>query len=88
MGDQLFGQQGGTQREGQFELYEWKGAVSDPKQDQDDTSSLLRGNFQAPTGPRVERYSSKRSRWDADKGTFWDRDSETRESNGRLKYDD
>ncbi|KAH6637704.1 hypothetical protein C7974DRAFT_411172 [Boeremia exigua] len=88
VGDQLFGQQGGTPREGIFDLYEWKRAVSDPAQDQDDTSSLLRGNFPAPAGPRNERYPPKRMRRDTDMGGFRDRDFDSRGSEGRLRYDE
>ncbi|KAF1362548.1 hypothetical protein EJ07DRAFT_174980 [Lizonia empirigonia] len=53
VGDQLFGQQGGTPHGGEFGLFDWKRAVNDPAQDQDDTSSLIRGGLTtAPTGPR------------------------------------
>ncbi|KAJ8111355.1 hypothetical protein OPT61_g6030 [Boeremia exigua] len=88
VGDQIFGQQGSTSSEGNFGLYEWKHAVSDPSQDKDETSSLVRGGFPAPVGPRAERFSSKRTRRETDRGDYWDRDSETRESEGRLRYDD
>jgi hypothetical protein len=88
VGDQIFGQQGGTPRDGEFGLHEWKRAVNDPSQDQDDTSSLVRGGFSAPTVPRVDRQSYKRSRRDTDRGVdYWDRDSESRESEGGLRYD-
>mgnify|MGYP004504692999 CR=1 FL=1 len=88
VGDQLFGQQGGTPHDSEFGLYDWKHAVNDPTQDQDDTSSLVRGGMPAPTAPRAERYSSKRARRDTDRGDYWDRDSDSRESEGRLRYDD
>ncbi|KAF3047488.1 hypothetical protein E8E12_008669 [Didymella heteroderae] len=89
VGDQIIGQQGGTPRDGEFELYEWKRAVNDPSQDQDDVSSLIRGGFSAPTAPRADRQSHKRCRRDMDRGgDYWDRDSESHESEGRLKYDD
>ena len=88
VGDQIFGQQGGTPRDGEFGLYEWKRAVNDPGQDQDDVSSLVRVGFSAPTAPRADRQSYKRSRRDIDRGgDYWDRDSESRESEGRLRYD-
>ena len=84
----IFGQQGGTPRDGEFGLYEWKRAVNDPGQDQDDVSSLVRGGFSAPTVPRADRQSYKRSRRNTDRGgDYWDRDSESRESEGRLRYD-
>ncbi|KAJ4345159.1 hypothetical protein N0V95_005884 [Ascochyta clinopodiicola] len=74
VGDQLFGQQGGTPHGGAFGLYEWKRAVNDPTQDQDDTSTLVRGGLAAaPTGPRAERRPYKRSRCDNDRGDYWDR---------------
>ena len=89
MGDQLFGQQGGTPQNGDFGLYEWKRAVNDPAQDQDDTSSLLRGGLPAaPTGPRADRQPYKRSRRDSGRGDYWDRVSESRESEPMLRYDD
>ncbi|KAJ4990781.1 hypothetical protein SVAN01_03790 [Stagonosporopsis vannaccii] len=87
-GDQLFGQQGGTQRGGEFGLYNGKRAVNDPNRDQDDTSSLVWGNFQAPTGSRADRYSSKRARCDTGKGDYSDRHAGSRESDGTLNYDD
>lgn len=88
VGDQIFGQQGGTPRGGDFGLYEWKRAANDPGQDQDDVSSLVRGGFSAPTAPRADRQSYKRSRRDIDRGgDYWDRDSDSRESEGRLVYD-
>ncbi|KAF3050005.1 hypothetical protein E8E11_009658 [Didymella keratinophila] len=84
VGDQIFGQQGGTPRDGEFGLHEWKRAVNDPGQDQDDVSSLVRGGFSAPTAPRADRQSYKRSRRDTDRGgDYWDRDS----TEGRLRYD-
>jgi hypothetical protein len=49
VGDQILGQQGGTPSDGEFGLYHWKRAVNGPSQDQDDTSSLVRGGFSAPT---------------------------------------
>lgn len=98
VGDQIFGQQGGTPRDGEFGLHEWKRAVNDPGQDQDDTSSLVRGGFSAPTAPRAGRQSHKRSRMDTDRGVgyrerdrggdCWDRDPESRDAEGGLKYDD
>ncbi|KAF9701706.1 hypothetical protein EKO04_000725 [Ascochyta lentis] len=88
VGDQLFGQQGGTPHGGEFGLYEWKRAVNDPTQDQDDTSSLARGGLvAAPTGPRADRRPYKRTRCDNDRGDYWDRDCELRESEGGLQYD-
>ncbi|KAJ4412727.1 hypothetical protein N0V91_000489 [Didymella pomorum] len=97
VGDQILGQQGGTPSDGEFGLYHWKRAVNGPSQDQDDTSSLVRGGFSAPTAPRADRQSYKRPRTDIDRGVdywqrgrggnCWDRDSESRESEGRLKYD-
>lgn len=88
VGDQIFGQQGGTPHDGEFGLYEWKRAVNDPSQDQDDVSSLIRGGFSAPTAPRADRQSYKRPRRDTDRGDYyWDRGSESRESEGRLRYD-
>jgi hypothetical protein len=88
VGDQLFSQQGGTPHDGEFGLYKWKRAANDPTQDQDDTSSLIRGGFAAPTGPRANRQPYKRSRRDRDRGDHWDRDSDSRDSEGKLKYDD
>ncbi|KAF1929055.1 uncharacterized protein M421DRAFT_4870 [Didymella exigua CBS 183.55] len=84
VGDQLFGQQGGTLRDGVFGLHEWKSAVADSSQDQDDTSSLLRASFSAPAAPRVDRQPYKRSRRDNGRGDYWDRDLGSREPEGRL----
>ncbi|KAJ4309536.1 hypothetical protein N0V94_008882 [Neodidymelliopsis sp. IMI 364377] len=89
VGDQLFGQQGGIPADGIFGLYDWKRAVNDPTQDQDDTSTLVRGGgMGAPIGPRADRTSYKRARRETDRGDYWDRDSEGRESEGRLRYYD
>lgn len=85
VGDQLFGQQGGTPHGGEFGLFDWKRAVNDPAQDQDDTSSLIRGGLTtAPTGPRAERQPYKRVRRDSGRGDCWD----GRDSESRLRYDD
>ncbi|KAJ4384509.1 hypothetical protein N0V86_000108 [Didymella sp. IMI 355093] len=88
VGDQILGQQGGIPRDGEFGLYEWKRAVNNPGQDQDDVSSLIRGGFSAPTAPRADCRPYKRSRRDIDRGgDYRDRDSDSRESEGRLRYD-
>lgn len=69
-------------------MYEWKRAVNDLSQDQDDVPSLVRGGFSAPTGPRSDRQSYKRPRRDSERGgDYWERDSEWRESEARLRYD-
>lgn len=76
VGDQLFGQQGVTPRGGKFGLHEWKRAAHDSGEEQDDTSSLNRGDMRTPLGPRADRYAPKRVRG-----------NDMYESVGRLQYD-
>ncbi|KAG9197274.1 hypothetical protein G6514_001913 [Epicoccum nigrum] len=67
VGDQLAGQQGGTARGGEFGLYEGKCAVNNREEEQDDTSSLRRGDVSIPSGPRADRYSPRWVRGDTDR---------------------
>ena len=84
VGDQLFGQQGGTARGGEFDLYEWKLGVHDSGEKQDDTTSL-RHDMPIPSGPRIDRYTPKRVRGDAERNGRWTHDMY--ESVGGLQYD-
>ncbi len=60
--------------------------MRDPMLDKDDTSSLARHSFPAPTGPRFERAPLKRMR--ADSSDYRDWDLGPRESEGGLSYDE